>query len=300
MAADDFSVTLGNGQRIPLGLKIPDKIPLSFAAYPPTQVLSLDSIKKLYAVATRKSAIDLYTKIKNQGRASSCAPYATTTAMEARRTFAKKQPVTYQPEYLYSLVNNGRDEGAMLDDCMKVAIGVNPKTGKKQRGYGCCLEQPKIYQQFNLNALSMEEKNAAAREADDNCSLDWVKMPHGDLESCWAATVSAIAARFPVLMAVHCGNNFFSCGPDGVCRVDQGPGNHAVCGIELVGVGTARSLRDIKILTDNSHGNRFGAKGRYLHTIDHMAGPVQYHQHCACLSMRTSPDDAISQYFLAN
>ena len=111
--------------------------------------------------------------------------------------------------------------------------------------------------------------------------------------------ISAVAQRSAVLIAVHCGNNFFSCGPDGVCKPDVGKGNHAICAMELHGVETAGSVRDIKIIALNSHGKRFGNNGCYLHTFDHMAGPngdgpSTYHQHCVCLEMRSSPDEEIS------
>jgi hypothetical protein len=271
------------GEEYSLGLKVPDKIPVSFAEYPAQNVLDLDALKKIYSNPGRKHGLELYKRRKQQGRMSSCCPYAATTAQESKRAFDQKDDREFGPEYLYAMINGGRDEGAMLDDAMRYLVEK-----------GCCLRDAVAYQVFNLNSMSMEQKRFAAQQAFEYRSLDWYKMPHGDLAQCWASTVSAIALRDPVLMAVHCGDGFFSCGPDGVCRPDKGVGNHAVCGVELEGVLTAKSLRDIKIWTVNSHGARFGKNGCYLHTYDHMAQPCQYHQHCACRSMRTSPDEHIT------
>lgn len=282
MGQPNFKVEF-KGETLSLGLQIPDKIPLSFAEYPLQQVMPLDQIKKIYSNPNRKHALEIYTTRKQQGRSSSCCPYAATTSLEAKRKFDRKQDVEYQPEYLYANINGGRDAGAMLDDAMKFLLAK-----------GCCLKLPKLYQDHTLNDLTMEEKRFAAQQALDYRPLDWYQAPIRNIETAWAAMVSAIAARDPVLMAVHCGDNFFSAGPDGKCKPDKGPGNHAVCGLELEGVLTARSLRDISIWAVNSHGSRAGKNGCYLHTYDHAAEPVNYHQHCMCRSMRSSPDEQIS------
>lgn len=287
MDQPEMKLTFG-GEVYGLGLLVPDKIPLSFAEYPAAEVLDLAGLQSIYKTPGRKDALDWYKPRLQQGRASSCCPYAGTTACNVKRTFDHKEPVTFQPEYVYAHINGGVDEGAFLDACMKFLLEK-----------GCCLTLEKLYQDYTLRDLTMEEKRFAAQQAMDYRALDWYKMPHGNLDQCWAATLSAIAKRDPVLMAVHCGNNFFNCGPDGRCRVDRGVGNHAVCGVELEGVLTARSLRDIKIWTINSHGARFGKNGCYLHTYEHMAQPCQYHQHCACRSMRTSPDEKISTLLAA-
>lgn len=279
----DDSKFVYQGEVFGLGLQMPDRIPLSFAEVPAGSAMELDQLKHLYANNNRSHALEIYKRRKNQGRVSSCCPYAATTAMEVKRCFDYKQDVEFGPEHLYAKINGGRDAGAMLDAAMKELVA-----------RGCALRASVPYQVHTMNSLTMEQKRHADQEAFDYRSLDWHKMPHGNPDQCWAATLTAIATRDPVLMAVHCGNNFFSCGPDGVCRVDRGPGNHAVCGVELEGVATARSIRDIRIWTINSHGARAGKNGCYLHTYDHMVEPCKYHQHCACRSVRTSPEEVVS------
>lgn len=271
------------GEEFSLGLKVPGRIPLSFAEYPPQNVLELAQLKQIYANPGRKHGLDLYKRRKQQGKMSSCCAYAATNSQEFKRTIDQKDDKEFGPEYLYAMINGGQDDGAMLDDAMRYLVEK-----------GCCLRDSVPYQVYSLNSMSMEQKRFSSQQASDYRSLDWYKMPHGNLDQCWGATVSAIALRDPVLMAVHCGDGFFSCGQDGVCRVDRGVGNHAVCGVELEGVATAKSMRDIKIWTVNSHGARYGKNGCYLHTYEHMAQPCQAHQHCACRSMRTSPEEKIS------
>jgi len=282
-----LSVSFG-GDEFHLGLLIPEKIPTTFAEYPSAAVHDLDALKRIYANPKRKHALELYTRRKQQGRKGSCCPYATLNACEAKRVFDFKDDVEFGPEWLYCLINGGRDAGAMLDDAMQEIV----------RG-GCCRRESVPYEIHTTAGMTMEQKRFAAQEALEYRALDWYKMPHANLDACWAATLTAIAERDPVLMAVHCGNGFFGCDSQGNCRVDRGPGNHAVCGVELHGVETAKSLRDIKIWTINSHGKRYGKDGCYLHTYDHMAEPVQYHQHCGCRAMRTSPEETSSTFLKA-
>lgn len=275
------------GEVYGLGLQMPQTIPLSFAEVPAGSAMDLAQLKHIYSTVGRAHALEVYTRRKQQGQRSSCCPYAATSAMEAKRRLDHKEDVEFGPEHLYAKINGGRDAGSMLDAAMRELVA-----------RGCCLRDSIKYQAYTLNEMTMEQKRFAAQQAFDYRALDWHKMPHGNLAACWSATLTAIATRDPVLMAVHCGRNFFGCGPDGVCRVDRGPGNHAVCGVELHGVETAKSLRDIKIWAVNSHGARAMKDGCYLHTYDHMAEPCNFHQHCACRSVRTSPEEKVSTLLL--
>ena len=289
----DFKIKIGDVE-YSTGLKKPDEIPLSFTQFPSDEILSLRDLKLLYTNENRIPVLDLYKRRKQQGRKSSCCAYAATTACEVKRNLDGKDDVEFGPEYLYTLINGGVDEGALLDHAMKALLGLHPRTNRETPGYGCCLRDAVPYQVHTLDSMSMEEKRFAKQQAEDYQALDWLKMPHGDLDACWKATVSSIARREPVLMAVHCGSNFFNTPSSGINQADRGVGNHAVVGVDLVGVENASSYSDIKIATINSHGKRFGNDGCYLHTIRHMEGPVRYHQHCSCRAMRTSPDEEIS------
>lgn len=283
MAEQDFVVTTSGGEQFFTGLIAPDRVENVFLSYPPKQVLELDQIKFIYTHARREHGLDIYKRRKQQGRKSSCASYAATTGCEARRAFDRKSDIEFGPEYLYSLVNNGRDAGSQLKDNMLRLLD-----------QGCCLRASVPYQVHNLNDLSMEQKRFAAQEAKDYRALDWAQFPQSNPDILWANMISSIANRDPVLLAVHCGDNFFSCGPDGRCRPDKGDGNHGVCGVELEGVETAKSIRDIKIWTVNSHGVRFGKNGCYLHTYDHSLQPGQIHLHAGCRSMRTGDHEEIA------
>lgn len=286
--SDSLTTVVFGGEEFRLGLLIPDKIPTTFAEYPAAAVHDLATLKRIYSNPKRKHALDLYSRRKQQGRKGSCCPYATLNCCEAKRVFDRKDDLEFGPEWLYCKINGGRDAGAMLDDAMQEIVK-----------NGCCLRKSVPYEIHSTNGMTMEQKRFAAQEAMEHRALDWYKMPHANLDACWAATLTAIAERDPVLMAVHCGNGFFACDGQGNARVDRGPGNHAVCGVELHGVESASSLRDIKIWTINSHGSRYGKNGCYLHTYDHMAQPVQYHQHCGCRAMRTSPDEKSSTLLAA-
>ena len=271
-----FIHNLGS-REVRTGLIAPEFISTAYSPYPPADLMDLNDLKRLYSMKNRKKTWDLYKRRKQQGRKSSCATYAGTTACEVKRKFDFKKDVEFGPEYTYSFVNQGRDAGATLGSVMRSLL---------ERG--CCLRDSVAYEIHTLDRMSMEQKRFAAQEAKKYRALDWLKMPHASPDQCWQGTLSAIANRDPVLMAVHCGDGFFSCDSQGNARVDRGIGNHAVCGAELVGVERAGSLRDIKIWTINSHGAEFGANGCYLHTFDHMVEPSSIHEHCSCESMRTA------------
>ena len=259
-----------SGQQFSTGLMIPEEIPTSFASFPPAETYDLADLKKIYGNKNRRSAIDLYTRRKQQGRKSSCCGYAITTCGELKRVFDRKQDVEIGPEWIYSRYcedyNRGQDSGALLDKMMQLWMAE-----------GSCLRDSVPYQIHTLNQMSMEQKRFAAQQAKEFRLLDANLMPIKDLDECWKATLSAIARRNPVLGAVHCGRNFFACGPDGECQPDKGPGNHAVAMVELTGVETAGSLRDIGIITINSHGKRYGNNGCFVFRYGHMCGPVEWH-----------------------
>ena len=277
---DNFSVRVGD-RVFKTGLREPDTVNTGYASYPPTDTLELAEIKHLYGRPGRKMATDMYKRRKQQGPVSSCCAYAVTNANEVKRRFDRKTDVEFGAEHMYCRINGGRDDGAQLKHGMDDSLR-----------NGCCLRGsvPEHIWSFQGN-MSMEQRRFADQEAQDYKALDWNQLPFGEVEAAWAAAVSAVALRNPALIAVHCGPNFFSCGLDGVFRPDRGRGNHAVCAVDLLGVATARSLRDLKLVVINSHGKRYGHDGCYLHTIDHMAGPSTVHVQSVCRAMKTSPDE---------
>ncbi len=120
MADQDFVVSVG-GEQFFTGLIAPEKVENVFLSYPPKQCLSW--MRSSICTPTRSQAWlgDLHSP-KAARSQSSCASYAATTSCEARRAFDRKVDVEFGPEYLYSLVNGGRDQGSQLKDNMTVLL----------------------------------------------------------------------------------------------------------------------------------------------------------------------------------
>ena len=115
------------------------------------------------------------------------------------------------------------------------------------------------------------------------------QMPTSSVETHWAMMVSEVLRGHSLVTAVHVGNRFMSVDRNGICGVDRGPGNHAVC-VDGVRVLTDRpnSWSDFILDMPNSWGKGFGDNGRGFLTISHSQEPIKWH---ATYSVRSVTED---------
>lgn len=177
--------------------------------------------------------------IKNQRNHGSCNGFAGAAALTKARVRRGLERVDLSGAYLYSLINGGMDQGSMLEDGMNAL-----------QKHGCASEMTVGWDQIYPRQY---DKAKANEEASRNKAFE-----------CYALTteielLSALAAGFDTVVAVHVTNSFMNVGSDGVAGGSSGPGNHAV---SADGFWYDESRN--RFITDgvNSWGTTYGREGR--------------------------------------
>jgi hypothetical protein len=175
--------------------------------------------------------------IMNQRNHGSCNGFAGAGALsKARRRRGINDNLLLSGAWLYSLINGNQDNGSALEDGLKAVEehGIAPAS---------LVTWDMIYQrQMPANA-----KAEAAKHKGLVCYA--VKTKQGFR--------SALAADFPVIVAVMAGNRFQQLDSKGIAGVDRGSGNHAIHCDDICLVG-GEEVYD----TCNSWGSEYGQQGR--------------------------------------
>ena len=175
--------------------------------------------------------------VLDQKSHGSCNGFAGAGALQqARRLRGINDNLLLSGAWLYSLINGNRDQGSMLEDGLDAVQihGIAPAS---------LVPWDMIYQrQMPANAAAEAEKHKGI--------------------VCYAVQTkqgfrSALAAGFPVIVAVHAGSNFQRLDSNGVAGVDRGNGNHAVFCQDIALIGN-RECYDMQ----NSWNLSYGDQGR--------------------------------------
>lgn len=206
------------------GLLIPDRRPETFSAYRTSQpILSKDQIRQIVTHPDRSPArIRFPSKqfIRNQGRRGSCNGYAGAWALARARVAAGLPFVPLSGEYLYSLINGGRDSGSMLDDGMHAL-----------QEKGIARESLVKHESYLFNEMSAEARADAPNFKGFECY-------RADDES---ELASGLALGFVGVVAVHASRSYQQLDSRGVRLASSGPGNHAV-GVQDVRISPTGEL----------------------------------------------------------
>lgn len=200
---------------------------------------------------------------QNQKSKGSCNGYAGAACL-ARARFQQssdREPLLLSGAFLYSLINRGQDRGSVLEDGMKAV-----------QEYGCPPEALVPWDQIYPQQQPPNAKAEAAKHKGLECYAVQTKQ----------GLRTALAAGFSVIAAVHVGSRFDTL-KNGVCGVDNGPGNHAVC-IDGLILRNGSELYDMA----NSWGLSFGDEGRGYLTWDHFAQTFGQHVFYAIPTMQES------------
>lgn len=257
--------------KLALGLKMP---PVKTQAFPTlatfTPVLSMQEVKKL---AGRKS-FEFGRKrfdtswITYQNGYGSCAAYAGASALAKARVLTGQERVDLSGDYLYSLVNRGRDSGSMLDDNMRALMerGVCRRETVPLGG---------IYRsKYNKTKADNEALRFRAHEAyavPDEQSL-----------------ATALVLNMPVVIAIHVTNSWRSFDRDDILAPANGPGNHCEHLDDLTWSDKHGCFLYRKA---TSHGANYSGDGYCWTTWDrHYKTPSRYHQFYAVPSAIDDPE----------
>lgn len=278
-----FEFEIPGGGKVFTGNKLPETMPLSFVSFPQPSIRSLDEIAELVRDSKRLDVRQEWAKEVNwfnQGNKSSCNAYMIAwiiCILIWRFTGGKTR---LSPEWVYSIINGGRDGGSMLDDGMIEAFeGGMP-------AYAAA-----FYQRYKQGQFSMEEKRWAKQSAEDHKFAECYKAPTDTFENMMLALFTCLAEGGCIGMAVHVGNNYMRSGK--VAGFDKGAGNHAIAGCSLhLKTDRPRSIEDVEIVSPQSWGNKFADKGFTRITTKHCFEPGRYHAFY-CVRAVTATIDAV-------
>lgn len=248
-------VELADGTPVGTGLIVPDERPTGvFASFPTAKELSDETIRTMLAKPGRTPRAERFgdNLTWNQGNVGSCAPYAAYGAV-ARAMVMRGYPVIeLGPEFGYSLINGGRDQGSQLVDTMKTIEEV-----------GC--PRREFVPQFTYRKRDMPQE--AYDDAPNHRALEPYEVE--DLQQ----LRSGLAQGFVGVVAMHFGRASSQFDDNWIPGVIEGPGNHAVLveDVEWIeGIGWVYPSR-------NSHTKRYGNNGRMKLTAAHFRYTLPRH-----------------------
>jgi hypothetical protein len=189
------------------------------------------------------------TEIYDQDGQGSCVGHGAAVAFNIAYELSGQPPQRFSPCFLYSLINRGRDQGAIVEDALDALTSV-----------GVCLEStvgPKaIYpRQYDAEKAKAEAARFRVEQAYKLDSFDEIG--------------SAVQRGFAVAFGIEIGNAFEP-GPDGVVPDRRGGGGgHCMCAVGVKQVNGRWYL-----LVVNSWSTRWGNKGYCLIPESYFTGYV--------------------------
>jgi hypothetical protein len=180
--------------------------------------------------------------IYDQSNTSSCAGHSAASSMGLGFLQSGRPKTDFSPFFVYGLVNGGRDNGAMISDCLKVLMQ-----------YGVCKRSTVPSGVMYKNQFTQNMFDEAKR----------FKLTKAFRCATFEDICAAINLGFPTPLGIYVGNNFANLDSEGVAPLPNfGGGGHAIlgCGLKY----SDKYGWCIKI--QNSWGSNFGMKGfAYIH-----------------------------------
>lgn len=186
---------------------------------------------------------------KNQNGWGKCASSAATYALEKARYVNGQPRVALSDDYLYSLVNGGRDAGGTLGENLRAIT---------QRGIATrqSVKEGQIFRRMYDTAKA--DKEALRFRAHEGYATPSEQE-----------VVTALVTGKPVVIAIHVGRNWKNFDKDGVLVGDIGPGNHSE---HLDHVRYNRQKSRFEFRQHSSHGTSQGDGGFFWVTWErHLA-----------------------------
>lgn len=192
---------------------------------------------------------------KDQNGYGKCASSAATYAVEKARHIRNQKPIALSDDYLYSLVNDGRDRGSTLGENMEAitsrGIATRATVGKGD-----------IYRRkYNTSKADKEALRFRSWEA-------FVVNSEAEM-------ITALINQIPVVVAIHVGRNWRRFDNDGVLIGDRGPGNHSE---HCDDVRYNRRKERFEFRKHSSHSRSYGDGGFCWITWSHVSTVHRSHQ----------------------
>jgi len=181
--------------------------------------------------------------VHDQKSHGSCNGYAGAGALQAARWMRGiRDKLKLSGAYLYSKINGGADNGSALEDGLRAV-----------QQYGIAPADLVTWDMIYPREQPKTANEEAAKHKGFKCYAVQTKQGFR----------TAVAAGFPVIVAVHAGANFQRPNSAGIVKADNGRGNHAVfvLGAKIINGTECYDLQ-------NSWNTRFGTDGRVYATWD--------------------------------
>ena len=230
----------GNVRRLG-SLQPPPGMVSSFQTFEETHdVWDDDQIKQVILDPNRTMSRRIFDSswIQNQHSHGSCNGYAGAAALARARFLRGLRKVLLSGAYLYSKMNNGVDQGSVLEHGMRAMMK-----------FGIC---PETLVPWNFIYPNRQPADADKVAAEVKGALCYPVATQQGLKT-------ALAKKFPCIVAVHAGNRYQTVDKNGICGADNGPGNHAVCVDDLLWIGN-----DFAYDSPGSWGLTLGVDGRVI------------------------------------
>jgi len=166
----------------------------------------------------------------------SCVGFGSTGALMSARVLAGMPLQVLSGAYVYSWINGGSDQGAIIGDSVDALMK-----------HGTCLESTVGWDTIYRNQASKGDTEAQRFKLFESYTIN--SFDEG---------VSALQLGFTLVFAVMVGNSFTDLDSDGCCGYDNGPGNHCVHADGVRKTSSGEWVLDMK----NSWGPSFGDNGR--------------------------------------
>ena len=262
-----------HGRSYPTGLHEPISRRTAFRAASSKMVI-LDK-KEIIRAATAKNRVSKRSifgpeTIKDQGGIGSCCGQASAVALAKSRYLAGQDWVELSGEYVYQKINDGKDQGALLEDGMEAL-----------KEWGAAEYLRSHHEQWRRRSFNSADDQSASRFKAFDCVA---------LDNEWELA-SALINGWIAVVAVHANNSFMRIDNRGIAGPSpRGHGNHAVH-VDDVSVDRNGSLLFDMV---NSWGTKWGDGGRCrLSWRDHLAKTNRYHYFYAIKSVQDDPEDSI-------
>jgi|SRR5581483_2230085 len=180
---------------------------------------------------------DSFLDILDQNGHGSCVGHGSETGFQLAWYQARGTPHLFSANYLYSLINGGRDEGAVVGDAMEALINK-----------GICLDS--TVPEGNLIFPSQMPTQAAVE-------AQRFKLDTAYRVSTWKSICTAIQLRHPVVFGVEIGRNFAPAKDGTLPELAGRGGGHCMC----ARLGMRKQGGQWYIKVQNSWGHDWGKAG---------------------------------------
>lgn len=250
-------IDLHGNVRRPGSLEMPEGLVSAFPAFSSAVTpWPEEEIKRVVRDANRVHSRVLFGTewLTNQASTSACNGHAGASAFSRARfkRDTNNLRVIFSGAWLYSLINGQQDNGSVLEHGMRAV-----------QDKGLCEES---LVPANMIFTRQQPANAAAEAAKHKGFQCFVAE---DLEQ----LRTGLAAGYSGVVAIQAGSKFQRLDSQGVCGIDNGRGNHAVCVDDLYWEGGEWRYEMV-----NSWGPQFGQNGRGKLTDGHFTQTQNFHK----------------------